>query len=131
MAAQVNVASGATLALSGSPSGSFYDSLFPMYAGSVTKTGAGTLTLNSDANPYQGTSLQSFEISGGTVILGASNDMYFSLVKVDSGATLQVTAGYFPTIGSLSVAGTVDLNVPREVPCSPFLPLSAEGCVHW
>lgn len=73
--------------------------------GGITKTGAGTLTLNNSANTYTGAT----QISAGTLATAGGGGIgNSSAVTVDSGATLSLSAS--DTIGSLAGAGTVSLG---------------------
>jgi autotransporter-associated beta strand protein/YVTN family beta-propeller protein len=73
--------------------------------GSLTKIGAGTLTL-SGSSSYTGATL----VNAGTLQGGAANAFSpFSAFTVASGATLDLN-GFSQTIGSLSGAGTVTLG---------------------
>jgi fibronectin-binding autotransporter adhesin len=77
--------------------------------GTLTKTGAGSLTL-SGSNTYSGDTV----ISAGTLRLGASNVIADGSgkgnVSVASGATFDL-GGFSETINGLSGAGTVDSNL--------------------
>jgi hypothetical protein len=77
----------------------------------VTKGGGGELALETQSifDPMFGINLQTFEVAGGTVILGTTMDFSNSLFQVDSGATLNASDGAAVKAGSLSGAGAVDL----------------------
>jgi hypothetical protein len=89
------------------------NSLSLTFLGGTTKTGTGTLLLNTDLAKYPASPapLQPFHISGGTVTLGAHANMYQSLLQVDTGTRLVVSEGFNPTVGSLSGGGTIQIGV--------------------
>ena len=80
-------------------------------SGGLTKTGAGTLTLNGTTNSYSGDTI----VSGGTLKLGAAGAVSNSpLIAVASGATCDVSSVTGFTVGaaqSLAGKGTVAGNV--------------------
>jgi autotransporter-associated beta strand protein len=99
--------SGFTLTFSGSNNTTVSGVIADPYnkAGSLIKTGTGTLTL-SGANTYTGATT----ISAGTLQLGANNVLAdATAVTVASGATLNLN-NYTETIGALSGAGIVTLG---------------------
>ncbi len=80
--------------------------------GGVLKLGGGQLNLDTQvvSDPRTLTSLQTYEIGGGTVTLGTSANYSNSLFQVDAGANLDVADGASIQVGSLAGAGTVDLQ---------------------
>ena len=80
--------------------------------GGVFKLGDGQLNLDTQvvSDPRTLTSLQTFEVGGGTVTLGTSSNYSNSLFQVDAGANFDVADGASIQVGSLSGAGTVDLQ---------------------
>lgn len=85
-------------------------------AGSVIKTGTGTLTL-SGANTYTGTTA----INAGTVRLGADNRLAdTSSVSIGSLGTLDL-AGHSEKIGNLTAAGGATLNFGTDSGLNTFV----------
>jgi len=79
-------------------------------AGSLTKTGTGTLLLSGVSN-YSGTTT----VSGGTLRIGVTNSIAStSAVTVAAGATVDL-GGFSDVIGSLAGAGTVTSSVAGAV----------------
>ncbi|MBS0663804.1 MAG: autotransporter-associated beta strand repeat-containing protein [Verrucomicrobia bacterium] len=90
----IDVASGSTLDVASKISGS---------AG-LTKSGAGTLLLNSALNNWTG----GLAINAGLVELSTSNVITdTNAVSIGSGATLQIDSGISETLSSISGSGTV------------------------
>ncbi|NBN90779.1 MAG: hypothetical protein EBV24_10885, partial [Actinobacteria bacterium] len=99
----VTTSSGKDLTVSGAGATDIYMQVTG--AGSLVKSGAGTLTLRNSSNNYSGTTT----IDGGTLAIGGSGAVPdATAVSVSSGATLSV--GYTETIGSLSGAGSVTMT---------------------
>jgi len=96
-ASSIEVLTGTTLTASGVVSGS----------NSLTKTGAGTLTLSSN-NTYTGNTT----VSAGTLLVSGSERIAnTSNVTVNSGVTFDLAGGNgTETVGSIAGAGTIDLN---------------------
>jgi hypothetical protein len=80
--------------------------------GGATKGGGGQLILDTENifAPAFALALQSFDVAQGTVTLGTTMDFSTYLFQVEQGASLDVADGAAVKLGSLSGAGTVDLE---------------------
>lgn len=95
------LAGGGTIDTNGQTGQSITAVISGTVGGSLTKDGAGTLTLTA-ANTYDGDTI----ITGGTLALGASGSISSSaLIKVSSGATFDVSATSFTLGASKTLRG--------------------------
>ncbi len=80
--------------------------------GGASKSGGGQLVIDTSNvfDPEIGLSLQSFEVSGGTLILGVSTAFTGTKFLVDAGAELAEAGGVAAQVGSIAGAGQVDLE---------------------
>jgi hypothetical protein len=81
--------------------------------GSTTKTGTGTLVIDSGTALYAAPAptLQPFHISGGSVTMGRSVTLDQSLMQLDAGTRLVVSENVIALVGSLTGSGTVQVGV--------------------
>jgi hypothetical protein len=80
--------------------------------GGAIKQGSGQLVLDTQSllAPQIGLNLQTFEVAGGTVVLGTTMDFSSYLFQVDANSDLNVAGGAAVKVGSLSGGGTVLLQ---------------------
>jgi hypothetical protein len=84
--------------------------------GGVTMGGSGQLIIDTQSvdAPYIGFGLQSFEIAGGTVTIGANSKYTGSQFQVDSNSSLDIADDASVQIAALDGSGTVDLEGTGE-----------------
>jgi hypothetical protein len=80
--------------------------------GGVTMGGSGQLIIDTQSvdAPYIGFNLQTFEIAGGTVTIGASSKYTGSRFQVDSNSSFDIADDASVQIAALDGSGTVDLE---------------------
>ncbi len=84
--------------------------------GGVTKGGGGQLVIDTQtvSAPYIGFNLQTFEVAGGTVTIGANSTYTGSRFQVDFNASLDVADDASVRFAALTGKGTVDLEGTGE-----------------
>ncbi len=83
-----------------------------VHQGGVVMQGGGLLEVSTQdiVDPPSGFAPQTFEIAQGTVLMGTSTNFNTSLLQVDRGGALDIADNAAVTVGSLSGAGSVDLE---------------------
>ncbi|MES2694772.1 MAG: autotransporter-associated beta strand repeat-containing protein, partial [Verrucomicrobiota bacterium] len=85
-------------------------------AGSLTKTGAGILTLYGNSTLSTATN-----VTGGTLRLGNTNALQYSALAIGSGGTLDFAGGSTATIAGLSGSGNITLSTSGGTPIAATL----------
>lgn len=83
-----------------------------VHQGGVVMQGGGLLDISTQniVDPPSGLAPQVFEVAQGTVLMGTSTNFTTSLLQVDRGGALNVADNAAVRVGSLSGAGSVDLQ---------------------